>query len=122
MNFERDHTGVAVKFRRKGDLSMITKTGNREQALAHVWEVPEGHELIGFHGGMNAEGDIVELGIVTRVATFPSMCLDGVNAIAQSVEKINAFNGFINAMNTDIQGQAGTLYEELNTDIGLLNT
>ena len=54
MNFETDNTGVAVKYRRKGDSRMIYKTGERVHSLARVWRIPDGHELVGFHGSMNA--------------------------------------------------------------------
>ena len=37
MNFEADHTGVAVKYRRKGDQKMIYKTGERRGDLARIW-------------------------------------------------------------------------------------
>ena len=90
LNFEADHTGVAIKVRRKHDDYMMYKTGERKQELSHIWTIPEGYEIVGFHGSMNANDEIVELGIVTRISNFPSICLDAVHDIATSVERINS--------------------------------
>ena len=102
LNFEADHTGVAIKVRRKHDDYMMYKTGERKQELSHIWSIPEGYEIVGFHGSMNANDEIVELGIVTRISNFPSICLDAVHDIATSVERINSLNGNISSMNTNI--------------------
>ena len=49
MNFEEDGDGIAFKFRKRND-KMLLKTGDREHSIAHVYDIPDDQELIGFHG------------------------------------------------------------------------
>ena len=117
MNFEPDNLGVAVKYRRKHTGDMFYKTGERVGSLARVWQIPEGQELIGFHGGMNDRDEIVELGIVTRVAASPNMCEDAYREIVWNIHEINALNDQINRNNmiidTQVDGMAQELHERL---------
>ena len=100
---------------------MIYRTGEREGDLAHIWTIQEGYELVGFHGSMNANDEIVELGIVTRIANFPSICLDAVHDISASVERINSLNGNISSMNSDIQGQVSTMKQDVDSQFLQMN-
>ena len=114
MNFEPDNIGVAVKYRRKETQEMFYKTGERVGSLARVWQIPEGHELVGFHGGMNARDEIVELGIITRVASYPNMCQDAYREIVWNIHEINALNDQINRNNMIIDAQVDGMAKELH--------
>ena len=93
-----------MKIRRKGDERLLYRTGEREGHLARIWNIPNGHELVGFHAGMNANDEIVYLGIVTRIAIFPSICFEAVDNIKEGVDAINGLSSALSGMNTDMQG------------------
>ena len=121
LNFEPDHLGVAIKARRREDQNLLYKTGEREQPMSQIWEIPDGYELVGFHAGMNANDEIVWLGIVTRVAIFPAVCFEAVSTIRQGVYAINDLNVVISDMSSDIQRQVGAMEGDVNEQFVQMN-
>ena len=89
--------------------------------MSHVWEIPDGFELVGFHAGMNANDEIVWLGIVTRVAIFPAVCFEAVNTIRQGVYAINDLNVVISDMSSDVQRQVGAMESDVNEQFVQMN-
>ena len=63
---------------------------------------------------MNARDEIVELGIVTRVADSPNMCQEAYSEIVWNMHEINALNNLINRNNMIIDTQVDDLKQELH--------